>query len=285
MTQYLSSVEDGLPTRSSQEYAKLKLKTLETYLDITTTAMRNKNWAGMFYLDLQAGSGKNKIGKEIILGSPLMALNLEYPFTHYRFNELDKKLSDALAKRVSHSLIEDKVKIFQKDLNEVVYEICDEIDVFDKAARLKPDTWSSLNVAFIDPQGLEVKWSTVKRLAKVHKMDLIINFSTSAIVRSAGRGNNQAIDDFYGNGLWMEDLKHPTPPKRRRALIDRYRKQLEDFGYYIQENPELGFSDMSFKNSKNAEVYSLIFASKSELGDKFWKQSKKSASPRQFDGF
>jgi three-Cys-motif partner protein len=139
--------------------------------------------------------------------------------------------------------------------------------------------------AFLDPEGLELRWSTVERLARIRKMDLIINFSTSGLLRSHGKNHFDAITRFFGNENWWDDFNLTDTVLRRRKLIGRYLDQLKNLGYYIEENPDVEYSDISFKNSKNAEVYSLIFASKSELGEKFWRQSKKTIKPPKFPGF
>lgn len=281
----LQPVDDRLPMRDSNDYARTKLKALQVYLEIFTNSMKDKNWSGFFFLDLQSGPGKNRIGQDVLLGSPLVALNLQTPFTFYRFNEKDQGLVEALRTRVQTSPYHDRVLIHQSDVNTIVHTICDEIDEFDHQMR-RQGNWSSLNVAFLDPEGLELHWSSVARLAQVNKMDLIINFSTSGIVRLDGSQDHDLIHAFYGNENWLEDMKLPTPQQRRRALITRYLNQLKvKFRYHIEENPELGHHDISFRNTKGAEVYSLIFASKHPLGDKFWRQSRKSSSPPKLPGF
>jgi three-Cys-motif partner protein len=268
----LEPIEDGLTMRNSQEYAKDKLRALSVYISIVNMAMKSK-WSHRYFIDLQAGPGKNQIGKEVVLGSPLIALTNPIPFTRYIFNELDPTNADALEKRVATSPIKSLVSIYQLDANEVVHQICQDIEAKSKAIG------QSLNMAFLDPEGLELHWSTVERLAKVPRMDLIINFSTSGLLRSHGKNTR-----FYGNENWQDDFNLSDTVSRRRKLIGRYLDQLKSFGYYIEENPDVEHSDISFKNSKNAEVYSLIFASKNELGEKFWRQSKKTIKPPRLPG-
>lgn len=281
---FLQPIDDGLPMRESNDYARIKLKALQVYLEIFTNSMKSKNWSGFYFLDLQSGPGKNRIGQDVLLGSPLIALNLQIPFTFYRFNEKDQRLAEALRTRVQASPYPDRVQIHQSDVNDIVHAICDEIDKFDHQMR-RQGNWNSLNVAFLDPEGLELHWSSVERLAQVNRMDLIINFSTGGINRLAGSKDYQLIHAFFGNENWLEDMSLPTPQQRRRALITRYLSQLKEFGYYVEENPELDYHDISFRNTKGAEVYSLIFASKHPLGDKFWRQSRKSSSPPKLPGF
>lgn len=264
--------------RQSQEYAKYKLKALSFYLEVTNTAMRDK-WPIRYYIDLQAGPGKNKIGNSVLLGSPLIALTSPYPATHIRVNELDPQLNKALQQRVHASPYADRVRIYQEDANKVVQDICDEIS--------NPDiNRASLNIAFLDPEGIELAWTTVEQLAKINRMDLIINFSTSGLVRAIGAGHVDAVNRFFGTDRWKEvDNTSDDPVKRRRSLIDFYRSRLEVFNYKIEIDPNLGGNDIAVNNSKNSQVYSMIFASKHELGEKFWRKAAKSVKPPKLPGF
>lgn len=279
-SKFLIPEADGLPTRESQEYAIYKWKALAFYLQVANTAIRNK-WPVRYYIDLQSGSGKNHIGNSIYLGSPLIALTAPHPATHFRFNENDADLKDAhnaLQTRVGKSEIADRVKIYHEDANEVVSRICYELTASDKKL-------ASLNIAFLDPEGLELHWSTVEKLAAIKHMDLIINFSTMGIVRNIGSGSLDPIDRYFGTPQWREVDVPNDPVKRRRVFIDFYRQRLEKFGYHIDIDPDLGGDDIAVNNSKNAQVYSLLFASKHPLGDKIWKAAAKSVKPPKLPGF
>jgi three-Cys-motif partner protein len=275
--------DDQLPMRESQEYIRYKLKALELYLTVTNTAMRDKEWFRRYYIDLQAGPGKNRVGSAVLIGSPLIALTVPHPATHLRFNEMNSKLNTALKQRVSASEMKDRVKLFQGDANVVVDDICNEIYDADLEAR-RVNKWSTLNVAFLDPEGLELHWATVEKLAKLKRMDLIINFSTHGIKRTIGKGYTDKVDLFFGTPDW-KSVYEKMKSGQRRELIDFYRRRLEQFDYHIEIDPDLGGDYMEVRNSRNAEVYSMIFASKSELGEKFWRQSAKSAKPPRLPGF
>jgi len=271
---FLLEEDDGLPVRDSQPYALYKLKALTNYASITNQAMHKKLWRRRYYIDLQAGPGKNSIGSNIYLGSPLIALTTTPGFTDYRFNEFDPNLANALRERVSASPYQEMVQISEGDANEIVVGVCDEIDSVDRD-KSYGDRWSSLNLAFLDPEGLELEWRTVERLAQVRKMDLIINFSTSGLLRNMGAENWDIIDRFFGTTAWRKHISATqTSTDKRRNLIDFYRSNLEKFGYYIEIDPDANL-DIAFKNSRNVQVYSLIFASKDKLGDKFWKVASK----------
>lgn len=159
---YLLPEDDGLPNRDSQDYVHYKLNALDFYLRVTNTAMHNKNWLERYYIDLQSGPGKNRIGNTVLLGSPLIALTVPHPATQFRFNEYDPAHKNALEQRVSASPLQDRVKIYQGDVNEVVVQICAEILAKDRGR--KTEQWSTFNIAFLDPEGLELHWSTVEAL-------------------------------------------------------------------------------------------------------------------------
>jgi len=265
---YLKPVDDGLSTRPSQEYARYKLRALELYLATTNTSMRDK-WKNRCYIDLQAGPGKIKIDQSVGFGSPLLALTAPYPTNHVFLNEWGEEEFAALKTRTDGI---EGVRLFSNDVNLVVDEVIQQVRAI--APR-------SLNIAFLDPEGLELKWDTVAKLAQVPNTDLIINFSTSGVRRSFGRGYHDAIDAFYGNRNWRTLFQETTPSSR--SLIDFYLKGLEAMGYLTEIDPDLPPSEIVARNSKNAEVYSIIFASKHELGRKFWAQAEKYTNqPRLF---
>jgi three-Cys-motif partner protein len=269
---YLFSLEDGLDVRVSQEYARDKLNALEAYLNMAMVSMKNRPWSAFNYIDLQAGPGKNRIGEDVLLGSPLIALNVNPPFTHYWFNELDQDYVSALQKRISQSSLASRVHFLQCDVNEAVDKVVTSIERMDKDAKTA-GTWSTFNITFLDPEGLEINWETVEKLARIQRMDMIINFSTGGINRNLHQPD--VIDRYFGNQEWREQVTASQPTLRRRQFINVYRKQLERFGYYISTDDSIGYHDISMRNSKNAEVYSLVFASKHQLGDDFWQKIKR----------
>ena len=51
----------------------------------------------------------------------------------------------------------------------------------------------------------------------------------------------------------------------RRTLIDFYLSRLNDMGY-VKTVPQ----EKVFKNQRNVQIYTMIFASKNDLGIRFW---------------
>lgn len=226
----------------------------------------HSRWQNRAFIDLQAGPGKNRIGTEIVLGSPLIAITAPHAANHFYFNELDVNLANALRTRLTGM---DRTSIYNKDVNEVVGEISRAV------MNLHP---RSLNIAFMDPEGLELRWDTVAKVAEVPRTDLIINFSSQGILRNYGAGNFQIIDNFFGSSEWRVILdRNRSQP--RRVLIDHYLERLAAFGYKTDVDPDLPPAEIVAKNSRNSELYSVIFASRHDLGSKFWRQAEKYTNP------
>jgi len=182
MEKYLLPEDDGLPTRVFGIWTTEKLDYVRRYIDMFETSMKGKPWRQRNYIDLYAGTGKYRTEEdgEVYLGSALLALTTEHPFTHYYFVESNTKKLNILKQRCQSTA--HKIHFYEGDANLKVNEIVNEIITVDKHKIL--NQWSSLNLAFLDPDGLELEWKTIETLAKVNKMDLIIHYSQSGLSRN-----------------------------------------------------------------------------------------------------
>ena len=231
MDTYLQPQDDGLSVREAGPWARIKLDYLKRYTDVFETSMRKK-WSVRCYVDLLAGPGKNRdrdSGK-IFLGSPLIALTTKYPFTDYFFVDENDENTKALQKRCAASPHSHRTQICAGDCNDLVDDI---------VAQLRQDDRRSLNLAFLDPEGMELRWDTVASLAAVQRMDLIIIYPESALNRSmpwAFETEGQtSIDDFFGDRGWrkirQDWLSQGKTSIPHRQLIDFYRAKLQGLGY------------------------------------------------------
>ena len=272
----LKPVADGLPLRENKEHGINKLLVIDGYINRFITSMRNRGWRELYYIDLFAGPGKNIFPKDVVtLGSPLVALTARHSFTKYRFVEFDPKNCEALRTRADESEHRENVVVLQGDCNYAVDDIVREISNSDKV--FVPGLWSSLCLAVLDPEGLELHWETVEKLGNMKRMDLIINFSTSGITRNANKllktGNTSSIDRFFGTTEWQSAyIKSAGDSTRiRRNLLDLYKQRLGMLGYQVVE-PDPS-DELVFKNSKNVQLYTLLGASKHERGVEFWQDT------------
>ncbi len=268
---YLQPEDDGLLMRSSGPWVAIKIDYLQRYIDILTTSMRRK-WPRMYYVDLFAGPGKNRDDETgtVHLGSPLIALTATHPFTGYYFVDLNAANIDALKRRSTASSLADRVKCIAGDSNLVVDRIAAEI-------RSKS---SSLNLAFLDPSGLELRWETVVALSQVRRMDLIIYYPHLGLnlnmKKAVGSPTETAVDHFFGGAEWRtirQDWERKGRPKGlHRSLIDLYKRKLMLLGYSeVLRGSELGEEPLIRSSRTRAPLYYLLFASKHPLGHRFWR--------------
>ena len=81
--------DDGLLTPEVGDWSRDKHHFLWRYLNAFTTAMRNKAWAGLHYIDLFAGAGIERLkgSGELDWGSPLLAAQAKHPFAQLHLCE------------------------------------------------------------------------------------------------------------------------------------------------------------------------------------------------------
>ena len=223
-------------------------------------------------MDLLAGPGKNIVRESghVVLGSPLIALTTRHPFTHYFFGDLSPKNTSSLHTRCSVSPHSDRVEIATGDCNDMVDRV---------VARITENDWQSLNLAFLDPQGLELGWQVVAKLASVQRMDLIVNYPEMGLnrsMRSAVESDEESkVDAFFGDYGWRDTyMEWQRTGKRRglhRQLVDFYRGRLQGLGYEeVKRVEHLGDEPLMRSVRKKAPLYRLLFASKHPLGHRFW---------------
>ena len=267
----MHTVNDGLYCRPSGLWAEEKLDFVRRYIETFEISMQN-SWGIRNYIDILAGPGINVIAEnnEYFLGSPLIALSTIPSFTNYYFIEKDSRCFDALNKRVK--LFSGVKSIYNDDANIAIDLILSEIRrVEDK----------SLNLAFIDPEGLEIIWPTIEKLGRIKRMDLIINYPQQALTRNMPKLSrsitSNKVDAYFGDPHWREIYKkwetRINQSGVHRELMEYYLDKLSQFGYSELRHSDEIFEDPLMRNTqKNAPLYRLMFASKHPLGKKIWRK-------------
>lgn len=265
--------EDGLPLRCLADHSERKHCILRAYIYIFSTSMKNK-WRHLNYIDLFAGPGLcyNSKQRKEILGSPLLALKTKYQFTSLHLVELDSKILEILKKRLDIHRPEDsttKIYPYNGDCNK-------EIDNIIKSLPLE---WC-LSLAFVDPEGFQFKFETLKKLVINRRVDLIINFPTRAVLRNIKRRwerKQSRLDNLVPG--WRSLFSHAIVDHREATLkvLDLFKRKLEELGYReIKDENQIPV----YSSSTQQKLYDLIFASKSPLGEKFWNAVARKAAQR-----
>jgi three-Cys-motif partner protein len=259
--------DDQLPLRCVGSWARDKLYYLQRYMNVFNSSMKDK-WPKRAYVELFAGPGLGIVrdSGDIIGGSPLLAVEQAVPFSLYIFVDINRNAVEALEKRVKRLNPGVDVRSIPGDCNVSVDEIRRCIDS------------SYLILTFIDPTSMQIKFSTIDRLAQNLRMDLIINFPLQAINRSytyAMQGYVEKYDSFFGTREWEKIIKKHTDVRSVGAkLFDLYTSQLRTIGYgEITDLSDAG--EILVRGPKNIPLYYLFLASKHRIAYKLWNQIQK----------
>ncbi len=262
------AVDDGLPCRDVGAWTEDKLFTWNRYIEITTKAMAdNPRWTGgLVYVDLFAGPGvcrTRELNNRRIPGSALLAAWAPKQFRKILACEKNPDLAHALEERLSSANSDISSSVVNGDCNEVIVEL----------VKLIPQ--GALTLAFVDPEGLHVHFQTLRILTSSRPVDLAILFADRMdIVRNVALYARQAdsnLDRFLGpTSNWRDDwhrLSNQDAEHTCQLFGDIFRNQLAtELGYEF-------FSDQVYRCARSA-LYRIIYASKHELGLKFWEISK-----------
>jgi three-Cys-motif partner protein len=253
---------DGLPVYPVGEWTKSKLFFLCQYLAQTTQAMvGNPHFRSINYLDLFCGPGiceEERTGKRYP-GSPMLAAGCTKPFDHLFLVEQDGNLRQAAVQRIQTYRPAVNLLYWQGDANTLAPQV----------ASALPDR--SLTVAFVDPFSLDVRFETIRVLAERRPLDLIILFADRMDLERnveayyyPQRGSK--LDQFLGEKSdWRtqwDRLANRDEGRVRQLFAEIYLKQLREIGYKFSRTRPI--------ESERGPLYRLVYASKSELGLKFW---------------
>jgi three-Cys-motif partner protein len=101
-------------------WSEIKLEIIKKYANAYTSIMSKQDWCkGYVYIDAFAGAGKHISRKtgEMILGSPLNALEVVPPFTEYYFIDLDQERADVFTQLAKEN---PNIRPYHGDCNDVL---------------------------------------------------------------------------------------------------------------------------------------------------------------------
>jgi len=260
-----------------------KLDALAKYMQGFTTACYKKA-KNRIYLDLFAGTAKNKtreMGNETFFGSTVRALNTDPQFTHLRFIECEKaeKLTSELAEMFPN---DDRYKVISGDCNQEISVVLEDLS--------KHGLSTSPTLAFIDPCGLHVKWSTFKAISEFKdlthsrsKAEMLILFQVPTIYRMGATDDcfnrkefSNQITEFYGSEAWktIEDRAE----RNKRKTNFRYEEYLNScqerslfvmlFRYFLEERLGYKITLAIPVDWIQGPKYVLIFATDHDAGER-----------------
>ena len=247
-------------------WTRVKLDVLSAYLNEFTTVSKYKS-DERIYLDLFAGGTENveRLSGEEFVGSARIALETnDAPFTRLRFFEKEH------AKQLQNSVrVQDRDrdwKIISGDCNDKIDEVLSGLSQYNWAPTF----------AFIDPNGPDCHWSTLKSLARFkkakYKTEIWLLFADGMFTRNLPRDGNidptekEKMTRMFGTEDWIYIYEarcneRLDPSDARTEYVNLMRWRLEK---------QLGYKCTHFLpvfNEKSSHLYHLIFATDNTVGN------------------
>ncbi|MGA2173201.1 MAG: three-Cys-motif partner protein TcmP [Sedimentisphaerales bacterium] len=247
--------DDGLLIPTVGDWSRDKHYFLLRYIDAFTTAMKNKKWTGLHYIDLFAGAGIEKLetSGKLEWGSAMIAA--QAGFTQLHLCEKVKRNYDALKSRVYK--IRQNAQVLNGDANKNITELIGQIPS------------GTLSLAFLDPYGLHIEFETLKTLSTV-RADLVIFFPDHLDALRNWEHNyfdnhDSNLDKCLGVGAdWRAKINNIPRERLAEVLRDLYVSQIRTLGYTNFEYERITMA--------GHPLYVLIFCSRSELAANLWRE-------------
>ena len=256
-------------------WSELKLEIVEKYGAAYTRAFANQRGLKKFYVDAFSGAGVHisKRSGDQIEGSPARALKTSPPFDQFVFIDMNEKKTAHL-----QSLYGDRKDVHIETGDASRYLI-------DKLLpTIKYENYNRALCLF-DPYGLHLRWRAMEMAGQSHAIDMILNFpvmdmNINAIWRNPGDVPKEGITRmnlFWGDESWrsVAYAEHPQgnlfgPPdlikQGNEAVVEAFRDRLRmAAGFRFVADP------LPMRNSTNAVVYYLFFASQKKVAEKIIK--------------
>ncbi len=270
--------KDGLFLPKVGPWAEKKYNLVGGYCAIFATGIKNK-FTNRVYIDLFAGAGHVQIKRKnkTIRSSPLIALSVPDPFTHYIFCEQDTDRMNALKERVKRNFPEKwgATHFIEGDSNQNISEIIKII------SGLGPST---IHFCFVDPFSLNLHFNTIAELSRLGKIAFLILL---ALQMDANRNyihyseeENKKVDLFIGKANWRDPFKNFEISRNEfiQYLAYTYDQNMKGLGYKVRKE---GLKPRVDADEYNLALYYLAFYSKHNPGNKFFTEVQKYHIPQQ----
>jgi three-Cys-motif partner protein len=268
---------DELPAPLAGEWGRQKHLRAWIFAEIFAKGMRKI--PVRVYLDLFSSAGKWRTrGKpeEWNLGSALLALNIEVPFSHYIFCDESEENIRALRARVQAEHPGTNAQYFTGQAERLVDDI---IAALPRGSR-------RLTFCLVDPWDLSLDFSLIRALAQGGGP---IDFMVLIAAQMDGQRNltsyesftNRKIDRFLNDPHWRDDWERCKEAGEGFAhfLVRRFTDSMVGLGYIRPEQRDIHTVRLP---QRGTPIYVLAFYSKHPLGYKFWREALKYA-PEQAD--
>lgn len=252
-------------------WSVLKLEIIEQYGAAYTKAFTNARGLKKYYIDGFSGAGAHVVRqtREQIEGSPARALKIVPPFDGFYFIDMNADKTAHLEK-----LCEGRkdVQIHTGDTNPYLKALLPTIQ-YDKYNRA---------LCLLDPYGLHLDWEVMSLAGKSKAVDLFLNFPVMDMNRNAiwhapaiaPKDGIERMNRFWGDESWRQAAYvksaqtnmffEPELVKQSNdVIVKAFQQRLKTVaGFEFVPDP------LPMRNSNNAVVYYLFFASQKPVAKK-----------------
>jgi len=252
-------------------WSELKLAIVAEYGGRYTTALKNSSFK-KYYIDGFCGAGVH-VSKEsgvAVEGSPAGALKVDPPFDGFYFIDMAEEKTSYLENLCG-------------DRNDVHIHTGDATEYLTK--KILPEIqYGKFNRALclLDPYGLHLDWEVIYQAGRSRAVDLFLNFPVMDMNRNAIWRHPEEVPDggihrmnrFWGDASWRDSAYAQSPQKHlwrepeivkqdNEVIVGAFCKRLKDVAGFKVVLPPL-----AMKNTQNAIVYYLCFASQSPVAER-----------------
>lgn len=257
-------------------WTEQKLDAIRRYIRAYNIALKNQPFKRV-YIDAFAGTGARESAEadqseqlsllddldEVSKGSARIALECDPPFHAYAFIERDEQKAEAL-RQLTGEFSERISTVYCREANDALQQICDQTN------------WRKTRaVLFLDPYGMQVKWSTLQAIAGTKSIDMWILCPTgmgfNRMLAKNGRiseawkacitnafGCNDWEAAFYSRDevtdLFGEPIERVEKTVTIAGLEAFFRRRLETIFSAVLP------TSLPLQNSRGQLMYNLIFA-------------------------
>ena len=289
---------DGRPCREVHSYSYDKAHYWGGMVNAASRAMRGPFSGRRACIDLFASYGFNrdKANGELSWGSALLALHADDGFDVYIFCDRDPRATAVLAERIAdpHIFGLDPLSVdlgsealgaqiqkaidTQTDRAKVIV-ITGDANHAPAVVKMLLPAWEQRRyaLAMIDPPGADFTWEALGQLTLNERMDLVLLFPEDMDIERnlplyAAMEPPCKLDHYLGLDFdWRAVVSDASVTRPGIALRDHYKRRMNTQLGYV----EIAGIDKIVRNSKNSELYKLIFASKHRKGREIWESVNK----------
>lgn len=253
-------------------WSEIKLEIVREYASAYSTILHAQKNLKHIYIDAFAGAGihisKNTGG--FVAGSPLNALRVTPPFEEYHLIDLDGQKADSLRKIAGDR---SDVIIYKGDCNTILLQ-----KVF---PRVKYEAYRRA-LCLLDPYGLHLNWEVMRTAGNMKTIEIFLNFPIADMNRNVLLRSPDSMDPkqvsrmnmFWGDESWRRaaydksgNLFGREEKTTNAAIVEAFQKRLKTVaGFQFVPDP------IPMRNSNNAVVYHLFFASNKPVASNIVKQ-------------